>query len=437
MLEETVTPIKHVIVIMQENHSFDNYFGTYPTANGSLVGDIVSHIHRVNGLPNNVCLPNGPTCLSPYPAGAVSTESPVEGRDTYEQDYSNGEMDGFATNSGPQSLAYFDYRQIPAYWDYAEEYGLADNYFSSALTTTTPNRLLLLSGDTLVSSNYGPPPYTAYNQTILGQLSSGNITWGYFDYLKPFGDLSKVYPINYVSGIDQASLRNVQDISMLFTILSEGKSLPSVSFVNALGFEDLDEHPPANVTAGELWTVSIVNAVMCSNYWESSVIFIAYDEAGGYYDHVPPPQLLQINHGFDRPLHGYGERVPLLVISPYARENYVSETLLNHMSLLRFIDYNWNLTRLNENVARSNNMLDFFNFTQTPRTPIVLNNQGPYSAQSYPIPLQSSTQSPIEQAACPSEKSGAITYGWTYLLIIPLIVAVIVGTIALKRRRNH
>src|SRR5208337_988231 len=167
----------------------------------------------------------------------------------------------------------------------------------------------------------------------------------------------------------------------------------------------LDEHPPSNVTAGELWTVSVVNAVMCSNYWQSSVIFIAYDEAGGYYDHVSPPQVLEINHGFDRPLHGYGERVPLLVISPYARENYVSETLLNHMSILRFIDYNWNLIPLNGNVAKSNNMLDFFNFTQIPRTPIVLDNQGPYSAQSYPIPLQSPTGNPGEQTACPSEKS--------------------------------
>jgi phospholipase C len=437
MLDETLTPIKHVIVVIQENHSFDNYFGTYPTANGTLVGDIISRIHRVNSLPNNVCVPYGPTCLSPYPAHAVSTENPVEGRDTYEQDYNNGKMDGFATNSGPQSMAYFDYRQIPAYWDYAEEYGLGDNYFSSALTTTTPNRLLLLSGDTPVSSNYGPPPYTTYNQTILGQLSARNITWGYFDYLKPYGDPSKVYPINYISDIDQASLGNVQDISMFFTLLSEGKNLPSVSFVNALGFENLDEHPPSNVTAGELWTVSVVNAVMCSNYWQSSVIFIAYDEAGGYYDHVSPPQVLEINHGFDRPLHGYGERVPLLVISPYARENYVSGTLLNHMSILRFIDYNWNLIPLNGNVAKSNNMLDFFNFTQIPRTPMVLDNQGPYSAQSYPIPLQSSTGNPGEQTVCPSEKSGAITSAWTYMLITLLVVAVVVGTIALTWKRKH
>ena len=437
MLNETVTPIKHVIVIMQENHSFDNYFGTYPTANGTLVGDIVSRIHRVNGLPNNVCLPYGRACLSPYPALAVSTENPGEGRDVYEQDYNNGKMDGFPTNSGSQSMAYFDYRQIPAYWDYAEEYGLADNYFSSALTTTTPNRLLLLSGDTPVSSNYGPPPYATYNQTILGQLSTNNITWGYFDYLQPFGDLSKVYPINYISGINQAGLHNVQDISLFFTILSEGKNLPSVSFVNALGFRNLDEHPPTNVTAGELWTVSVVNAVMCSDYWRSSVIFIAYDEAGGYYDHVPPPQVLQINHGFDRPLHGYGERVPLLVISPYAKENYVSETLLNHMSLLRFIDYNWNLFPLNENVAKSNNMLDFFNFTQTTRSPIVLSSQGPYSARSYPIPLQSTTGGQTEQTACSLEKTGTISSAWIYILIIPLTIAVIIGSIALKRPRKR
>lgn len=434
---ETATPIKQVIVIMQENHSFDNYFGTYPTANGTIGNEVISEIQRVNGLPRNLCLPYGSRCLSPYPANADSTENPIEGALTYEQDYNNGRMDGFAANSGPQSMAYFDYRQISAYWDYAEEYGLAENYFASALTTTTPNRLLLLSSDTLVSSNYGPPPYTAYSGTILGQLSSHNITWGYFDYLKSYDSPSNVYPINYISGLGQDDLNRVKDISAFFEDLSDGRNLPSVNFVNAIGSNMFDEHPPSNVTAGEMWTVSVVNAVMCSRYWSSSVIFITYDEGGGYFDHVPPPQVLEIDHGFSRPLHGYGQRVPLLVISPYAKENYVSKTLLNHMSLLKFIDYNWNLSPLGANVVNSNNLLDFFNFESIPRGPIVLGNEGPYSANVFPIPFQTSNGEPINRGACPSANNRMATPPWTYLLVIPLAIAIIVAATVMRRKRGR
>jgi phospholipase C len=438
-LNGTLTPIEHVIVIMQENHSFDNYFGTYPTANGTLVNDITSQIQKVNGLPNSVCLPYGNGCLSPYPANADSTQNPIEGRIMYERDYNNGSMDGFPTYSGPQSMAYFDYRQIPAYWDYTEEYGLADNYFASALTTTTPNRLLLLSGDTSVSSNYPPPPYMPFNRTILGQLSSRNITWGYFDYLKSYGSASKVYPIIHLSDLTQDSLSRIKDISAFLDELSHGSDLPSVNFVNSIGAYTLDEHPPSNVTAGELWTVSMVNAVMCSPYWNSSLILITYDEGGGYYDHVPPPQVLTIDHGFDRPLRGYGQRVPLLVISPYAKENYVSKTLLNHMSLLRFIDYNWNLAPLNENVAKSNNILDFFNFGGIPRTPIILGSEDPYSASLFPVPFQTTNSQPINQRTCSARNSETIAPSWTYLLVMSFAIAAVVAATFMKRRtaRSH
>ncbi len=429
-LDETATPIKHVIVIMQENHSFDNYFGTYPTANGTLVNDITAKLQRVNGIPRRICLPYRTGCLSPYYANDNRTDNPIEGQDTYENDFNNGKMDGFATYSGSQSMAYFDYHQIAAYWIYAEEYGLADDYFASALTTTTPNRLLLLAGDTLVSHNYGPPPYVPYDQTILNQLSAKGISWGYFDFLTPFGERSKVYPINYLSGLDSNSLSRVQDLSSFFQYLSKGSDLPSVSFVNTIGLDKLDEHPPFDVTAGQLWVVSVVNAVMESDYWNSSAILITYDEGGGYYDHVAPPQLLNIDHGFAHVLHGYGHRVPLLVISPYVKENYVSETLLNHMSLLRFIDYNWHLPSLNQNVANSNNLLDFFYFG-VPRAPIILEEKGAYSVRSYPAPLQ------IPLNKLPYARRGS----WTgeenqltllapiYLIIIPILAASVILTL--------
>jgi len=427
------TPIKHLIVVMQENHSFDNYFGTYPTANGSLVDSITSKLHAVDGLPRGVCLPQGTSCVAPYLSSASNTPNPVEGQVTYEQDYASGMMSGFAEFSGSQSMAYFDYHQIAAYWDYAEEYGLADRYFASALSTTTPNRLLLLSGDTPVANNYGPPPYLNYNQTILNELEAHGLSWGYFDFIDTYGSPNNVYPFNYF--LNQTSNYRIMDISKFFGALSSGTGLPAVSFVNSLGSDVFDEHPAENVTQGELWVVSVVNAVMSSSYWNSSAILITWDEGGGYYDHVAPPQFITIDHHFNQPLYGYGQRVPLLVISAYARENYVSETVLNHMSIVRFIEYNWNLPVMNRNIMNSNNLVEFFDFSSPPRPPIILSDTGPYTPTVYPIPLQSS----LNQTMSSSTSAVSITSSthYFYELAPAVVVVAIIFLLVRAKKKAH
>ena len=376
-------PITHVVVVVQEDHSFDNYFGTYPTANGTVVNSVTETLEPVNGLPNGTCLPFKSRCLPPRLAKGDSTTDPVEGQLPYENDYDGGRMDGFPQFSGPQSMTYFDYHQISAYWIYAEEYGLADNYFASAMTTGGPNRLILLAGDTPVPDDNAQPTSLPYSNTVLAQLSDNGISWGYYDY----GLMPYLYPFVYFSDFPPSTTSNIHDASAFFKELSSG-ALPAVNFVMALGADGLDEQPPANVTLGETWTVSVVNAIMESNYWNSTVILITWGDGSGYYDHVPPPQLLTINHNFTHVLHGYGERVPLLVISPYAKENYVSHQLLNHMSITRFIEDNWQLSPLNGNVAESNSLEEFLDFNTTPRTPIILRTPGPYNVSSFPAPLQ-------------------------------------------------
>src|SRR2546425_8806277 len=176
----TTTPIQHVIVIMQENHSFDNYFGTYPTANGTLLDSTTVHLQPVNGLTNNVCLPYQSSCVSPHLSTSEAPSNPEEGQLTYQMDYTNNGT-GFANYSGPQSMIYFDYHSVAGYWDYAEEYGLGDKYFASVLSTTTPNRLMILAGDTPVSANYGPPPFISYSKTVMRQLDDAGVSWGYYD----------------------------------------------------------------------------------------------------------------------------------------------------------------------------------------------------------------------------------------------------------------
>jgi phospholipase C len=249
-------------------------------------------------------------------------------------------------------------------------------------------------------------------------------------------NVPQAYPFIYTSGVPSSIIRNVQNVSSFFSDLGTG-DLPTVSFVMALGSDGLDEHPPSNVTAGEQWTVSIVNAIMRSNYWDSSAIFITWDEGGGYYDHVIPPQVLTIDHEFDHPLQVFGQRVPLLVISPYAKENYVSQTILNHMSLLRFIEFNWGLPSLNANVASSNNLLDFFSFN-SPRGPIILGTEGKFAASDYPIPLQ--TQ--IEDLKYPrigsmnSSGFGAAPKPDYRLVASGLVVAIVLGVLGVRRRRT-
>ena len=368
---------------MQENHSFDNYFGTYPTANGTLLDDITTHSQPVNGLTGNVCVPYQSSCLSPHLSTSDSPLNPEEGQLTYEMDYANNGS-GFANNSGPQSMVYFDYHSVAGYWDYAEEYGLGDQYFASALSTTTPNRLMILGGDTPVSANNGPPPLIPYSKTVVHQLDDAGVSWGYYDYLNTSVEPLNTYPLNYVSDVPSQDQSKIRDTSDLLGELGSGSGLPSVSFVNALGDFKLTEHSPFNPTMGERWVVSIVNRVMESSYWPTTSIFITWDEGGGYYDHVVPPRDFAINHGFTQDLVGLGQRVPLLVISPYSKQNFVSDIILSHISLLHFIEYNWALQPLNELVGQSNLPLGFFNFSQAPRTPIILG-----SPDIYPIPLQS------------------------------------------------
>ncbi len=405
----TTTPIQHVIIIMQENHSFDNYFGTYPTSNGTRLDPTTSQLREVNGLPRHVCLPYMGSCITPQLSTSLDQSNPVEGQLTYERDYSNGGT-GFATYSGPQSMVYHDYHSIAGYWDYAEEYGLGDNYFAPVLSTTTPNRLMLLSGDTPVSANYGPPPRIPYSSTVMRQLDDAGLSWGYYDFLDAFGGPSNVYPLNYTSDEPQEALSNTRNISDLIQELGSGSGLPSISFVNSLGTPELTEHPPFNPRTGEQWTVSIVNRVMKSSYWPTTAIFITWDEGGGFYDHVIPPREFTGNHSFNDELVGLGQRVPLLVISPYSRENFVSSTLLSHLSLLHFVEYNWNLPPLNGLVAESNLPLEFFNFSQSPRAAIILD-----SPIVYPIPLQ--TQSG-ETPPTPVNQGGPLLTG----VLVPLIV---------------
>ena len=387
----TSTPIKHVVTVMMENHSFDNIFGLYPTMNSSDPGPLASSLQApedVLGAP-----PAMARALSQVPNGTYSTVDPNEG--VYRQDFNGGKMNGFAAY-GSQSMTYFGPAQLAVEWDWAEEYAVAGSYFSSCLCKTDPNRLYSLAGyGAGLTGDSGPPPYIPASQSIFAELASHGVSWGYYVLNPSAGD----FPLGYFSGFGAYSSQ-VRSWSAFDAALAGG-TLPSVSWVmpvgGGAGSGVYDQHPSGNVTAGEGWLLGVVDRVMASPHWNSTAIFVTYDEGGGYYDQVPPPVVDGVQLGF---------RVPMFVISPYAKENYVSDTVMNHASLLAFVDYNWRLPALNPFVAASGLPLDMFDFNQSYpgggvlRAPVVLQN-----GSSYPAPLQ------IPLAALPYQREGS--YGGT------------------------
>ncbi len=370
----TATPIKHVVIVMMENHSFDNLFGTYPTLNRTEPGALLSSLQR----PDDVLFAPRGVSLSQVPNGTYSTANPDE--EVYQADWNNGKMDGFAANGGSAAMTYFGPSQLAVEWDWAEEYAIADRYFASCLCMTNPNRLFSLSGyGAGLTGDAGPPPYIPANQSIFAELSNYGVSWGY--YMRD--PASNNFPLNYFDGIG-AYASQVRGWSSFYSALQQG-TLPSVSWVMPTGggASGIDQHPSDNVTYGQEWLLGMVDKVMRSQYWNSSAIFVTYDEGGGYYDHVPPPTLDGVQFGF---------RVPFFVISPYAKENYVSQTVMNHASSLAFIDYNWQLPALNTFVADSGLPLDMFDFNQTYaggtllRQPVLLSNSSQFPA-ALQVPL--------------------------------------------------
>ena len=340
--DTTRTPIKHLIILMMENHSFDNLFGQYGnTSSGGIAGGVT--------LPYNLITQQASQGLTAVSPGYFSTADPYEGYYNYHQDWNNGQMNGFLNGSGPSSLYYFTADQMALQWAIAQNYAIGDMYFSSTLSETIPNRLYSLAGYTPVQQDQSPPPYIPYDKTIFSELDSYGVSWGYY-FLNPSKSMT---PLNFISGIgsEESNIGTWQD----FQNSVRSATLPSVTWVSPIGggAQYYSQHPPDNVLIGEVWLFNVIEMLMNSRLWNSSAIFVTYDEGGGYFDQVSPPTVSSTQLGF---------RVPFMVISPYAKEDYVSHTILSHTSILGFIDYNWEMPPLNQLVANSNLPLDVFNF---------------------------------------------------------------------------
>ncbi len=364
------TPIKHFIVVMQENHTFDNYFGTYPGAEG---------LNMDECMPMDPFNPDNTECMKPFHIGdnEVELEDLDHSTATHRLQYNNGKMDGFIyalnkrNQDGRLAMGYYDERDVPYYWKLAEEYVLFDHFFSAAAGGSFINHLYWVGAQSV----HGKDRMTGKSlemTTIFDRLEERGISWKFYvQNYEPRLTYRTVYefPGNRASQIVWVPLLNIDrfiddpklashivDLDEYFLDLQNG-TLPAVAFIVPSG---PSEHPPSSIMAGQKFVKSLIQALMQREAWYSSAFMIAYDDWGGWYDHVSPPQIDE---------YGYGFRVPALLISPYAKRGYIDSTVLDCTSILKFIEENYDLKPLASRDAQANNLLNAFDFSQPPRSP--------------------------------------------------------------------
>jgi len=387
------TPIQHVVIILKENRSFDEYFGAFPGADGATQGtmsngDVVDLTPTPDPLPNDI----------------------AHGTDAFNLAYDNGKNDAFDLEAGAFSqqganLAYTQMTpsQIPNYWAYAGRYAIGDQMFSDFKGASFGNNMYGVAAQagrydatTGYRSVYGNPPVHTPSQPVWGCdlppdsdvemadpggilslafpcfhfaalpsiLSQHGVSWTYYADSGTgsfaHNSLDAISSVRY----DPSLWSNVKPFSQ-FTSDAVAGTLPSVSWVLGKNLE----HAPSTACAGEDETVTLVNAVMSGPEWSSTAIVVYWDEWGGFYDHVPPPQVDNLSFGF---------RVPLIVISPWTKRGAgtdggsISSTFYSQSSILKLVEDNWALPSLDPRDAGSNDMMDFFDFSQVPKDPLIL-----------------------------------------------------------------
>jgi phospholipase C len=379
-----IQKIQHVVILTQENRSFDSYFGTYP---------------GVDGIPAGACLPDPlhGGCTAPVHDPADVNYGGPHDDWSFLRDYDGGKMDGFigseeqgALCSGNPNAAgcvpctsassgicndvmgYHDAREIPNYWTYAKNFVLQDQMFEPVRSWSWPAHLWDISGWSASCSSTVTSCHTNFNQFADGVvpknpqvlwtdetylLHQHGVSWGYYVFAGTEPDCESDAamtcapvqqgpttagiwnPLPYFQDVSQDNqLGNIQSINNFYSAVGNPGAcgLPNVSWIVPNG--KVSEHPPASIAAGQAFTTTVINSIMKSPCWGSTAIFLSWDDWGGFYDHVAPPTLLTESQPFPAMSAGYGFRVPGLVISPYARQGYIDHQTLSQDAYLKFIE---------------------------------------------------------------------------------------------------
>jgi phospholipase C len=360
----TMPQIDHIVVLMMENQSFDSIIGMLPEQVPSRVG--------VDGLP--VDAHGRPTPVNRGSNGATRSKlapTPCQEQGLPRQNwnashisYANGRNNGFVLASGPFAMWHWDIETLPVTYSLAGIFPIGQRYFCSVLAQTYPNRRFLFTGTAsgTIATSAATLFVPAQNGTIWDRFDRFGIDWKdyYVDLPSPL-----IVPGTADTADRQAKFVTTTD----FLADAKAGKLPSFSLVDPhYGYES--EEDPQDIQVGERFVARIARAVMTSPNWDHTALFITYDEHGGYYDHVPPPAAVtpddtppllgpdDLPGGYDR----LGFRVPLVVVSPWAKRGYVSNVVQDHTSILRFIERKWNLGAMTRRDANANDMTDYFNF---------------------------------------------------------------------------
>jgi phospholipase C len=356
-------PIRHFIILMQENRSFDHYFGAMPGVEGL---DGAQPNPHADGTP-----------VDAFHTDEYCVADPHHSWSGAHHQWNDGANDGFVTGNDDttRGMGYLTEEDLPFYYDLAQTFAMSDHHHCALLGPTQPNREYLYAASSLGMITNDIPPATRFPATgdyvIQQQLDRIGVSWHIYYSSVPWAWLP------FGRWFLQAPQRSrTTALDTFFTDLEAG-NLADVVWIDptwtASGTEMSDEHPPANPQFGQAWIRNIITHVMDSPLWEDTAIVFTYDEHGGFYDHVPPPEACPPGD-FEPDLAGgdppgafdrYGFRVPLVVVSPYARAGYVSDHVTDHASVVRLLQARYLLPALTGRDANAWPLLDMFDFETT------------------------------------------------------------------------
>jgi phospholipase C len=363
--------ITNIVVVMMENHSYDNLLGMMQGRGDGFVLDGNGLPTASNPWPKKSATPppvkNAVLHAFPMPNPCQEASYPYNTWDAYWTSYAGGAMDGFVkSQSGPVSMGYFEPAVMPFINSLAATFPVCDRYFCSVGAQTYPNRRFLMAGTSLGLLTDTFPSAKPPNGTVFEALMAHSISWTNY-----YSTLPSALIWNYLGGVPGFS-SHLAKSSQFFTDAAAG-TLPSFSLVDP-NFDTGSEENPQDVQYGDQFLSQVVNAVMDSPQWPGTLLVWCYDESGGYYDHVPPPKAVKPDgvapvtspgdHGgsFNR----LGFRVPAGVVSPFARPNYVSHVVHDHTSVLKLVETKWNLPALTYRDYAADDLLDSVDLTSPP-----------------------------------------------------------------------
>ena len=384
-----LSKLRHIIFFVQENRSFDDYFGMLGPYKASL-----GLVNDVDGLNLNVTLNNTKgQPVHPFHYQTVCTENLSPAWNESHVDVDGGKLDGYMLTTtsvpstidptGTRAMGFYDQSDLPYYYEMAARFAISDRFFSPVLANTIPNRFYLFTATSFGNAFPVNPPSGGFTQpTIFAHLDQANVSWRYYYQ----GSLSSAFIQQFA--IYKTDSSKVVPISNWFNDVKNDSTLPSVIFVERVS--PLDEHPDNNIQTGAADAANIINALMCPTHtssgacvpspsWQDSAFILTYDEGGGLYDHVLPGREVKPDaiaprlRSTDKPgdFNQSGFRVPMVVISPWVRPSFVSHTARDYTSILRLIEDTFSTSSnpvkpLTLRDANADDMMEFFNFSGAP-----------------------------------------------------------------------